>query len=1264
MPETTNTPPRRKRSSWLRKLMVFAACLVVLLVVAYFTVTSSAFIRRVALPRVGKAINAELAVQDVALSPFSGMTLRKLVVKTTGPDPLIAADEVRVRYNLRSILRGNIEVHEASLIAPTVHIVQEPDGKTNLDPLLKKQEPDKPSDQPLQLDVRNVALKNANVRLAKKEKDGASQTTELSNVDLSLDQLKNGQSGKLTLSAGLNLMNNTPPSAKGTNDLLEGKMTGAFTFAVDAALLPQSINGNARLEVSRGEGTFRDLTGLSGTLQADMTPAEIKQVALRFERSGQGLAQLALSGPLNLNTTEGRLKLEVQSIDRNVLNLLGATQGWDFGNSQLNSTNLIEISQKGSMLGATGQLIGRQISIRQNNQAIPTLDLNAEYQINVNLERKTASVQTFNLLGKQNQRDLLRASLDRPMNVNWGSAASGLPDSTFQLTLQEFNVSEWQAVLGTNLPSGKVDLQLKLQSQKDGKQLTTQLAGQVRELAAQFGANAIKDAEAKFDLAGTIEDLKVVDVEKYNLELLQRNQPLIKGNGSARYDLSKNEITSQSVSEAALPAILSQLALPDVTASNGHVKNTVTFTQKADTQSAIGNLVLSDFTGRCGEYGLQNFQSSVDYDVEIAQQGVEIRRGNMTFSQAGRSGGGLELTGQYHLTNQSGKITFKLLDLNQNVLGIALAPSLGQMKLISASLNGTGSATHDPKGESAVKAAVTLANCVIDDPQRNVPRTPLHAELKLDGSLRQQLAELRQCVVALRQGNESAGNLDITGRYNLTNQVGQASFKAVNLNQNALRPVLASALGDNKLVSINVNGNGSASCDPKGDSAINADVAIANWVVEDPQKKFPRTPLSAQLKIDSSLRQQILDLRQFAITLSPTQRAQNQLQAKGRVDMNKTNATPSQLTIQAESLDVTPYYNMFAGSGQTNTPAAPQPPANTKPGEPEPVELPIQQLTADLKVDRFYLRELAITNLRTTAKINRGEITVKPLQMSLNGAPVNASAVMNLSVPGCKYELALDADKIPLEPLANTFSTNSTGQYRGELVARAQLRAAGITGANLQKSLAGQLSLSLTNLSLEIVGKKTKRLLEPIALVLRVPELTQTPLNWVNAQADIGQGKIGVNQFAVLSHAFFAEGKGTVSLAEALTNSPIDMPVNLALRRSLAEKAKLVPPNAPTNTAYVSLPTFVKLEGTLGEPKTEINKLVISGLLLQSAGNIPKIGDKAGSLLQGIGGILSGQKPAPAPGNTNRITPTNSPAPPKTNRLNPLDLLELIPKKK
>src|SRR5256885_6186931 len=147
-----------KRRSWKRREAQISAGLLLLLVVAYFVATSAPFFKGVILPRVGKALNADVTVGDASLSPFSRIVLRQLKVKTTGAEPLLQADEVRLRYSLWSIIRGNIKVDEVTLDSPTIQIVQNADGTSNLDPLLGQEEkpaakPTAKPSKPLRLEV-------------------------------------------------------------------------------------------------------------------------------------------------------------------------------------------------------------------------------------------------------------------------------------------------------------------------------------------------------------------------------------------------------------------------------------------------------------------------------------------------------------------------------------------------------------------------------------------------------------------------------------------------------------------------------------------------------------------------------------------------------------------------------------------------------------------------------------------------------------------------------------------------------------------------------------------------------------------------------------------------------------------------------------------------------------------------------------------------------------------------------------------------------
>ena len=101
--------------------------------------SSSGSFTGVILPRVSKAMNAQITVSDASISPFSQVILRGLKVQTTGPEPLLSAAEVRLRYSLMDIIKGKIRADEVTVAWPVIALIENADGTSNLDPLQKAQ---------------------------------------------------------------------------------------------------------------------------------------------------------------------------------------------------------------------------------------------------------------------------------------------------------------------------------------------------------------------------------------------------------------------------------------------------------------------------------------------------------------------------------------------------------------------------------------------------------------------------------------------------------------------------------------------------------------------------------------------------------------------------------------------------------------------------------------------------------------------------------------------------------------------------------------------------------------------------------------------------------------------------------------------------------------------------------------------------------------------------------------------------------------------
>ena len=372
--------------------------------------------------------------------------------------------------------------------------------------------------------------------------------------------------------------------------------------------------------------------------------------------------------------------------------------------------------------------------------------------------------------------------------------------------------------------------------------------------------------------------------------------------------------------------------------------------------------------------------------------------------------------------------------------------------------------------------------------------------------------------------------------------------------------------------------------------------------------------------------------------------------------MSKTNAITGRLKLVAESLDFTSYYDLFAGekpgqgkAGRPETRSASAPPATEK--EPEAMRLPLRNFTAEVSIGRIYLREVEVGGFQATAKVDGGRVVLNPFKLNLNGAPADMTLDLDMGLPGWKYDLALNGQRIPLTPFVNSFQPERKGQIGGSLTTQARLGGAGITGPSLQKNLNGRFDVSSTNLNLAVINVQNALLKLIVNTVSLVPDLIKDPVNVgarllggymgkagstgglademqrapvdsVQVRGTIGSGRVDLQQAVVQSAAFQATAQGVITLAAIPTNSLVEIPVSLYLNRSTAARMSLVPPNTPTNATYAKLPDFLTVKGTLGKPQPIINKLALLGTALTGIGGGVQ---GAGGILQEVGGLLTGK---------------------------------------
>lgn len=765
-------PHPRKRHHGLRVLACVFAVLIVLLVIVYFVVTSSAFLKKQILPRISRSINANVTVTSATIH-HSEIILREFKIQPTNQPALVTAREVRVKYRLFDIIGGNIHVDEIALVSPIVQIVQNADGTSNLGPLTKAKkkaaelkQPGPAPSKPAQLYLRKLTITDGTFRNLQSHKGGTRDLTEVTNLNLTVTDLKNGGSGKLEFNADIREENNPPAPAM--YGLLHATASGRFDFTATPDLKPGSIKGDGRFNILQAAGSFSDFGKLDGTLHCDASPTELKIVSLNFGKEGMRLGEVRAAGPFDAQKSEGHLSVELLSVDQRVLNLFAAKSGFDFGSTTITSTNEINVGRAGAQITAAGQLTANKFQLSRTNESTPPLELRADYNVSIDKTRKTALLQALNLTGTQDDRPLLRAELTSPMTLAWGNTTNTVGDSSFNLTVTKLNIADWKTFTGSLASGGTLDLGLKVLSQKGGEQLTFDATNRLQGLTAQMSSQHLSDLTVVLTARGKAADFKQFNLSDYSLQVAQSNQTAFTVSGSGTYDRANASADLQVALQATLSRVLWLFNRPDVSASSGTVQLNGHVTQNDQTQTVTGNLSLTKFNGQFGKHEFKNFGATADLDLDNKPDEIDIRKMNGELIQNRNAAGNFELSGIYGIKKTATHLDMKLSGFNQDGLRPFLEPLLAEKKLVSISVDGTASTQINPNGSSAIQADLQVTNLVVNDPTQRLPSTPLEAKLQVDAGMAKHVADVRQLQITLTPTERGKNELQLQGRVDMS----------------------------------------------------------------------------------------------------------------------------------------------------------------------------------------------------------------------------------------------------------------------------------------------------------------------------------------------------------------------------------------------------------------------------------------------------------------------------------------------------------------
>ncbi len=1141
--------------------------LVVLLVVGYFVVSSAWFIQGQVLPRVSRAAGLPVTAEGVSFSPFSRLELTG-VQAGAKPSPLFSAKVVRIRYRLMALLRGQVKVDEVLLDGARVELVQNADGTWNLPPSQPPVAPPaaKPGGKggiPGMPDITNVQVRDFTFVLDRKPGPQPLHV-ELTGFNLSIPAVRAATPVKLDFTGRLSATQGDQVK------LIGSRVSGQVTADLGPDFMPRQVTIDKHLTELDGSARGLKLNGhelnVRIALVLEGTTYQVKEFRVEETADGKAEAALAITGSFQPDPLSCDLTVRIDPVSSAALNLAGALAGGvDFGQTYGRYTGRIALKSQTELV-VTGDLRFSQVTVNSPQLRLPPMppmEFAVNHDLLVNLAAKTARVNAMTVRLADQTQEIVAMQLSDPLTLSWGGGKEPVTVAPARLTLvvKKLNLALAAPFLpakgAVQLLGGTVDANLAVEVADLGQNVTvrgTLDAGQVRianagrelpalglhqDLTAQFQGFRKLSGTFKGKLAAGAAEVLAIDVgadlDVKTLECtITADVPLL------------NETVLQLAPQAAdLAGMIRALKVDARTKATLSAGGKI-IALSGDVKVPVLEARLPDGTAVPRAESALAFQVTLDLNQSL----VHAKELNLAVRQEGQQVLTLALLKPTIFcwapgTTAGADLRATDVRLTVDRLNPALAnPFLTKsgVSFTSGSFSGDLTAGIARMGQDLnLKGALTGNAVTVRTASGEVKDVTL--KVQMDASLKD-FAELtvRQVTADLAAAGAQALQASVSGSVDLKKMSGdltlqvpvvnEALFKAVPSDLQAKLPAI-SALKLNSELQVTFKDAGKT-------FTAKGRILVPTLTAVPPGAASPLT-VNAEVNLDAELTAgNELRVRKLTLDANQDRSVLGNLAVRGNVFLppaqgeSVVNIESSGLNLYALAGLVTP-----AKPATAPKPASPPPPAPAKGGkgakggtgpiglkeEPPAIDLGPLNLTANLSLNNVTYSEVTVSQLRGTIRVAKGQVEIKPLDITLNESPIHVEGTFDLTKPGYQYTLAAKIERLALGPLVNSFAPTLRNQVQGQVKSfELNVQGSGLTPANLSRNFRGTL-----NLQGEKIVVENMKALADLATKTGIPELSKLTFDTATVQLFNEEGHLRIGQFSVLGPEERLDVTGTLN---------------------------------------------------------------------------------------------------------------------------------------
>ncbi len=523
-------PPNKPRA---KKILIPLIAIPLILILLGVLVTRDAFLRNVVLPRVAKALDAELSADSIRLASFSRLEVREFTLRKHDESLSVSLPRLTLEFSLRRILGGQTGFDRLELLDPVVHSRALPaEGQPADTP-----KPDTPSPETaaeFHIHIGEIRIQNGTF-----EHTDATQTLTASGLDLTLRNLITDLPAALTLKA-----NSVIDLHEAGTLHAQSRLNAEFTLGAD--LLPKTALIELETDITRADGVFADISDLTSLrLHVDATPDTLRRAQFTAQNpAGESLGLIDMSGPFNPAARSADLTLRIRDIGPALLNLVGASAGLTFGDTQLTADARLLLANGGNLLETDLTLQGQNLQVNTPDFQSPAVEIDFQQDLRIDLAARTADVRALQgSVRNGQQEELITLRLKAPTRVQWDEDPVRFGDVALSLTAENLRVADWRAFLPPELTAGTLSGQVGLSVIHQGQDLQLTASARLDDLGIALEEQTWDALNLSLETRANFVGLKTLEIENFNLLSTHQGRPLAQLQSRGTIEPGTGELT-------------------------------------------------------------------------------------------------------------------------------------------------------------------------------------------------------------------------------------------------------------------------------------------------------------------------------------------------------------------------------------------------------------------------------------------------------------------------------------------------------------------------------------------------------------------------------------------------------------------------------------------------------------------------------------------------------------------------------------------------